>query len=86
MFFFIAGTTRKLLGKETVKINKNGFPVNAEIKIFRDFITLFFIPVIPLGKRYSLYIPHSDEYFENGYFSKMPPEYLELCKEVGRKY
>ena len=84
--FFIAGNSRKLVGQETRKINKNGFMVNAEIKVYKNFITLFFIPIIPLGKKYSLYIPHSDEYFENNYFSKIPEKYLEICKEVGRKY
>ena len=75
-----------MVGQETRKINKNGFMVNAEIKVYKNFITLFFIPIIPLGKKYSLYIPHSDEYFENNYFSKIPEKYLEICKEVGRKY
>ena len=28
-------------------------------------IGLFFIPIIPLGKKYSIYVPHFDEYFEN---------------------
>jgi hypothetical protein len=74
------------VGQETRKINKNGFMVNAEIKVFKNYITFFFIPIIPLGKKYSIYIPHSDEYFEQGMFSKMPDEYLEICKEVGRKY
>ena len=86
MFFFIAGNTKKLVGQETRKINKNGLMVNAEIKIFKSYITLFFIPLIPIGKSYSIYIPHSDEYFENSYSSKMPEEYLEICREVGRKY
>lgn len=84
--FFIAGNGKKLIGKETRKINKNGFLVNVEIKVYKNFITLFFIPIIPIGKNYSIYIPHSDEFFENNYFSKMPQEYLEICKEVGRKY
>ena len=84
--FFIAGNTKKLVGNEARKINKNGFMVNAEIKVFKNYITLFFIPIIPLGKKYSIYIPHSDEYFENNYFSKMPSEYLEICKDVGRKH
>lgn len=84
--FFIAGNTKKLIGKETRKINKNGFLVNAEIKVYRNYITLFFIPIIPLGKKYSIYIPNSDEYYENNYFSKMPEKYLEICKEVGRKF
>ena len=44
------------------------------------------MPIIPLGKKYSIYIPHSDEYYENNYLSKMPDEYLEICKEVGRNY
>ena len=84
--FFIAGNVKKLIGKETRKINKNGFLVNVEIKVYKNFITLFFIPIIPIGKNYSIYIPHSDEFFENNYFSKMPQEYLEICKEVARKY
>ena len=84
--FFIAGNVKKLVGQETRKINKNGLMVNAEIKVFRNFITLFFIPIIPIGRKYSIYIPHSDEYYENGTFSKMPAEYLEICKEVGRKF
>lgn len=84
--FFIAGTVKKLVGQETRKINKNGLMVNAEIKVFKNYITLFFVPIIPIGKKYSIYIPHSDEYFENNYFSKMPDEYLEICKDVGRKY
>ncbi len=86
MFFFIAGTTRKCIGKESVKVNKNGFQVNAEVKVFRNYITVFFIPLIPLGKEYSIYIPHSDEYFETSYFSKIPKEYEAICKEVGGKY
>ncbi len=86
MFFFVAGNSKKLVGHETRKINKNGLMVNAEIKVYKNFITLFFIPIIPLGKKYSIYIPHSDEYFENNYFSKMPDQYLEICKELGRKY
>lgn len=86
MFFFIAGNTKKLVGQETTKINKNGFLVNAEVKIFKNYITLFFIPLIPLGKKYSIYIPHTDEYYETNYFSKMPDHYLEICKEIGRKY
>ncbi len=84
--FFIAGNVKKLAGQETRKINKNGLMVNAEIKVYKNYITLFFIPIIPLGKKYSIYIPHSDEYFENNYFSKMPAAYLEICKDVGRKY
>lgn len=86
MFFFIAGNTKKLVGQETTKINKNGFLINAEIKVFRNYITMFFIPLIPLGKKYSIYIPHTDEYYETNYFSKMPDHYLEICKEIGRKY
>lgn len=84
--FFIAGNVKKLIGQETIKINKNGFMVNAQIKVFKNFITLFFVPIIPIGRKYSIYIPHSDEYYENGTFSKMPAEYLEICKEVGRKF
>ena len=86
MFFFIAGSTKKLVGQKTVKINRNGFPLNADIKIFKNFITIFFIPLIPLGKKYSIYIPHTGEYYENNYFSKMPEDLLEICKQAARTY
>lgn len=86
MFIFFAGTRSKILGKETRKINKNGFQVNAEITIIQNYIHLFWFITIPIGKSYTLYIPHSDEYYETGAFSKMPEEYLEICKEVGRSY
>ncbi len=86
MFFFIAGLSEKLVGKEMVKVDKNGFSVNAEVKIFKNYISLFFIPIIPIGRKYSIYIPHSDEYYDNGAFNNMPAEYLRLCKEVGAKY
>lgn len=84
--FFIFGHTQKLVGREQTKINKNGFLVNAEVKIYRNFFTFFLLPIIPLNKKYSLYIPHSDEYYESNYFSKMPEEYLQICREIGRKF
>ena len=84
--FFIFGIKTKPIGKENHKIMKNGVEVNAIITVFKIYFELFFIPLIPLGKKYSIYIPQSDEYFENNYFSKMPERYLEICKEVGRKY
>ncbi len=86
MFFFIFGLHKKQIGKEQRKIMKNGFEVNAIITVYKNYFELFFIPLIPLGKKYSIYIPHSDEYWEQGMFSKMPAHYLEICKEVGRKY
>lgn len=86
MFFFIFGIKSKPVAKEERKITKNGFPVNAIITVYKKYIELFFIPIIPIGKDYTMYIPHSDEYFETGTFSKMPNEYLQICKEVGAKY
>ena len=86
MFFFIFGLNKKPVGKETRKILKNGFEINAIITVYKTYVELFFIPLIPLGKKYSIYIPHTDEYFEQSYFSKVPEEYLEICKDVGRKY
>ncbi len=85
--FFVFGFRTKLLGKENRKIPKNGFYVNAVIKVYRFYFEIFFIPLIPLGKKYSLYIPHTDEYFETNFFSKdMSEEYLEICRDTGRKY
>ncbi|WP_297985416.1 hypothetical protein [uncultured Chryseobacterium sp.] len=84
--FFIFGFNKKPVGKENRKIRRNGFEVNAVITVYKRYFELFFIPLIPLGKSYSVYIPHSDEYFEQGMFSKMPEDLLEVCKEVGRRY
>ncbi|MBA5247669.1 hypothetical protein H1R16_05270 [Marnyiella aurantia] len=84
--FFIFGLNRKPVGKETRNVRKNGFDVKAIITVYKLYIELFFIPLIPLGKRYSIYIPHSDEYYEQGFRSKIPDEYLEICKDVGRLY
>lgn len=84
--FFIFGFNKKPVGKENRKIRRNGFEVNAVITVYKRYFELFFIPLIPLGKSYSVYIPHSDEYFEQGVFSKMPEDLLEACKEVGRTY
>ncbi len=84
--FFIFGFNKKPVGKENRKIRRNGFEVNAVITVYKRYFELFFIPLIPLGKSYSVYIPHSDEYFEQGMFSKMPEDLLEVCKEVGRTY
>lgn len=84
--FFIFGFNKKPVGKENRKILKNGFEVNAVITVYKRYFELFFIPLIPLGKSYSIYIPHTDEYFEESPFNKMPIEYLEICKQVGRNY
>lgn len=84
--FFIFGFNKKPVGKENRKIRRNGFEVNAVITVYKRYFELFFIPLIPLGKSYSVYIPHSDEYFEQGMFSKMPEDLVEICKEVGRLY
>lgn len=84
--FFLFGFNKKPVGKEQRKLRKNGLEVNALITVYKKYFELFFIPIIPLGKSYSIYIPHSDEYFEDGFFGKIPPEYLEICNEVGRLY
>ena len=86
MFFFIFGFNKKPIGKDNRKIMRNGFEVNAVITVYKRYFELFFIPLIPLGKSYSVYIPHSDEYFEQGTFSKMPENLREVCKEVGRRF
>lgn len=85
--FFIFGIKTKLVGKEDRKVLKNGFMANAIVSVYKNYFEFFFIPIFPFSKKYSIYIPHSDEYYETNYFSsEMPKEYLELCKEVGRNY
>lgn len=86
MFFFIAGNSKKLVGEETRQIGWKGNFTTAQIRVFKNYITLFFIPLIPLGKKYSIFLPQTGEYYENNYFSKMPEDLLEICKETGRKY
>lgn len=86
MFFFIIGKTEKLKRTENIKITHHGRSVNAIVKIYRDYVTFFFIPIIPLGKYYSIYIPHIDEYYENGPFAQMPQHYLSICQKLGQKY
>lgn len=49
--FFIAGNVEKLAGQETRKINKNGLMVNVEIKVYKNYITLFFYSNYSLGKK-----------------------------------
>ena len=82
--FFIFGFNKKPVEKINRQIRRNGFDVNAVITVYKKYFELFFIPLIPLGKAYSIYIPNTDEYFEQGAFSKMPPELLEVCREAGR--
>ena len=86
MFFFIFGFNKKPVGKDNRKIMRNGFEVNAVITVYKRYFELFFIPLIPLGKSYSVYIPHSDEYFEQGTGAKRPENLREVCKEVGRRF
>ncbi len=84
--FFIFSFNKKPKGQEIRKIYRNGMEMNAQITVYRKFFELFFIPLIPLGKSYSVYIPHTDEYFEQSMFSKIPEDLLEVCKDVGRLY
>ena len=84
--FFIFGYNKKPVGRETRSIRKNGLSVNAVVTVYKMYIELFFIPLIPLGKRYSIYIPHTDEYYEQGFRSTIPEEYMDVCKDVGRLY
>ena len=85
--FFIFGIKTKLVAREDRKVLKNGFMANAIVSVYKNYFELFFIPIFPFSKKYSIYIPHSDEYYDTGFTSSnMPKEYLELCKEVGRSY
>lgn len=84
--FFIFSFNKKPKGQETRKVFRNGMEMNAQITVYRKFFVLFFIPLIPLGKSYSVYIPQTDEYFEQSMFSKIPEDLLEVCREVGRMY
>ena len=84
--FFIFSINKKPKGQETKKIFWKGREVNAQITVYKRYFELFFIPLIPLGKSYSVYIPHNDEYFEQSMFSKIPEDLLEVCRDVGRRY
>lgn len=85
--FYIFGIKTKLVGQQQRKVLKSGFMMNAIVSVYKNYFELFFIPIFPFSKKYSIYIPHSDEYFETNYFSsEMPKEYLDICKEVGKTY
>ena len=86
MFFFIFGIKDKVVAKESVKVNKNGLEVNAFVTVTKKYFELFFIPIFSISKNYTMYIPHSDEYFDDGNFNKMPEEYLKVCKNIASKY
>lgn len=58
--FFIAGNTKKLIGNETRKINKNGFMVNAEIKVFKLYIKVEFAGKYT-GKASNVYLYYMPE-------------------------
>ena len=77
--FFIFGISKKLKRKIDQKILYNGEMVTGIIKVYRFYFDFFFIP---LHRTYSLYIPKTDEYFENNYLGKMPKKYLEICKKA----
>ena len=86
MFFLIFGIKDKVVAKENRKVLKNGFEVNAIITVYKKYIELFFIPIFPIKTSYSMYIPHSDEYFEAGNISQIPKEYLDICKDVANMH
>lgn len=84
---FIFGIKTKPISTENRKIMQNGSELLAHIGIYKRYWTVFFIPLIPLGKFYSIEIPQTNEYFDTNFFTpKMPEKYLEICKEIGRKY
>lgn len=82
--FFIFGINKKLKAKLERSIIHDGVLTNSIIKVYRYYFELFFIPLVPLHKTYSIYIPKEDLYFENNYFSKMPEYYLQICKDAAR--
>lgn len=82
--FFILGISKKLKKKIDQKVLYNGEMVTGIIKVYRFYFDFFFIPFIPLHRTYSLYIPKTDEYFENNYFGKMPRKYLDICKKASK--
>ncbi|SEG03800.1 hypothetical protein SAMN05421847_1361 [Halpernia humi] len=84
--FYIFGINKRLKGKVERSIYFEGEMSNAVIKVYRFYFELFFIPLFPLHKTYSIYIPKTDTYFENNYFSKMPAKLLDICKDAGRNF
>lgn len=83
---FIIGNSKKFKGEDRVEINRRGVSYQAVIKVFRDYVTLFLIPVIPVGKSYSIYFPATGEFYEDSLFSKIPEEYREACRQAGKRY
>lgn len=86
MFFFIGGTREKELGRERRNVHFRGKSQMADVTVFKSYFHLFWIPVIPLGKRYAIYLLDDGAFYMQDLFNKMPAELLEQCKEVGRKF
>lgn len=86
MFFFIGGNSRKKAGQERKQMLFHGQFVTAEITVYKNYITIFFIPLIPMGKNYTVYIPDTGEWYQDGLFSKLPPALADACREVGSRY
>ena len=57
-----------------------------EFSIYKSYIGLLGIPIIPLGKSYTARIMATGEFFGSGRFGNMPEDLLEIVKDISRVY
>lgn len=55
-----------------------------EFCVYKNYISVFGIPIFPLSKTYSAEIPELNEYYDHGPFVKMPDELFEICRQMTR--
>ena len=76
---------RKLVAKEEVSFRNKGILMTGIVRVYQNFGLFFGIPIFPFGKSYEFEIPQTKEYFTSGLYSKMPAEFLDICKKVAQK-
>lgn len=73
------------IAEEMTKINDAGQIRNAIVLVYQRYAHLFWIPLFPLYRDYVLHFPDTGENYTKTLFQKMPPEYLQACKQVRAK-
>lgn len=86
MFFIFFGTREKFLGKKRISVHFRGKTQQADVSVSQNYIHLFWIPVIPLGKTYSIYLLEDGELYVKDFFNKIPEELLQQCRDQTREF
>lgn len=76
---------RKLVAKKEIDFRNKGILMKGIVRVYQNYTLIMGIPIFPFRKTYEFEIPQTGEYFTSGPFSKMPKEFLEICKKVENK-